>query len=103
MNVAEMKIAIEKIATDLFAKYGATGWSVSFIPNTSGRAMLGLCNYALRTVWVNPVVLECGDFATAENTIRHECAHVFAGSKAGHGPKWRRWAVACGANPGRVQ
>ena len=98
MNVAEMKIAIEKIAMNLFARHGGDGWTVSFAPNTGDRAVLGLCSYNSKTVWVNPVILENGEFATAENTIRHECAHVFAGPLAVHGPLWRRWAVICGAN-----
>lgn len=31
-----------------------------------------------------------------ENTVRHEVAHVIAGHKAGHGPKWKKIAKELG-------
>ena len=35
------------------------------------------------------------------DTILHEIAHIKAGHKAGHGPRWKQWARTVGAKPVR--
>ncbi|WP_439108039.1 SprT-like domain-containing protein [Congregibacter sp.] len=38
-------------------------------------------------------------FADLEDTIRHELAHLIAGIRYKHGPRWRKVAISLGATP----
>lgn len=40
--------------------------------------------------------------ADARDVVLHEVAHLIAGTRAGHGPKWKQACVAIGARPDRV-
>ncbi|NCA70157.1 MAG: sprT domain-containing protein [Sphingobacteriia bacterium] len=57
----------------------------------------GLCRFDRRCIELSAVLTAHepdGDFVL--NTIRHEIAHALAGPGAGHGPRWRAWAVRVG-------
>ncbi len=66
-------------------------WSFAF-DNAKTRA--GLCNYTERRISVSRYLAARYEDDEIHQVLLHEVAHAIAGTRAGHGPKWR--AVAAG-------
>lgn len=87
-------------ARHLIAQYPAlTGWTVE----VSGRAVrtLGLCVHRRKLIRLSGAYIELNAADEVLDTVRHEIAHALVGPGHGHGPVWKRMAVAVGAKPVR--
>ncbi|MEO0588250.1 MAG: SprT-like domain-containing protein, partial [Planctomycetota bacterium] len=72
------------------------GWSVGF---NRRKTVCGVCNYTDRRIELSRHHVELNDEPIVLDTILHEVAHALAGSRAKHGPKWKRIAAELGATP----
>ena len=61
-------------------------WSFRF-DNAKRRA--GLCDYTAKTISVSRYLAERYEDDEIHQVLLHEVAHALAGSRAGHGPKWK--------------
>lgn len=68
-------------------------WSFGF-DNAKTRA--GLCNYTTKTITVSRYLALRYEDDEIHQVLLHEVAHAIAGSRAGHGPKWRQVATDLG-------
>lgn len=98
MNIEDAR----KMALDLMFQHGLTSytkdWNFTF---DDAVRRFGLCSYWRRTISLSRRLVERNDEAEVRNTILHEIAHALAGSKAKHGPEWKRKAAEIGARPER--
>ena len=78
----------------LFEDFGLIGWTFHINDN---KRRLGVCKFRTKRIEVSERILV--NRAELDDTIRHEIAHALAGSKAKHGPDWKKWAAYCGAKP----
>jgi len=85
----------KRLALDLIKAHGLRGWSFTF-----DRAVtrFGSCNERRRRITLSAKLTELNDAAAVRDTILHEIAHALVGIRAGHGPKWRKAALAIGCN-----
>lgn len=74
-------------------------WSFAF---DSAKRRLGACKYAEHQISLSKYLVELHSIAEIDQVIRHEVAHAVAGSKAGHGPKWKKIATELGYNHKRI-
>lgn len=86
-------------ASDILGYEHFVGWTLDF--NRAFKAM-GTTKYRERTVSISKHFLPRFTEEALRDTIRHELAHVHAGSAAGHGAVWRMSARALGARPERT-
>lgn len=70
-----------------------TEWSFGF-DNAKTRA--GLCNYTAKRITVSRHLAAKFDDDAIHQVLLHEVAHALAGSRAGHGPRWRGIAADLG-------
>ncbi|MCU1576968.1 MAG: phage-related protein [Leifsonia sp.] len=70
-----------------------TVWSFGF-DNAKTRA--GLCNYTLKRITVSRYLASRYEDDEIHQILLHEVAHALAGSRSGHGPRWRAIAVDLG-------
>ncbi|WP_025156569.1 SprT-like domain-containing protein [Leifsonia aquatica] len=68
-------------------------WTFGF-DNAKTRA--GLCNYTTKTITVSRYLATRYDDDEIHQVLLHEVAHALAGSRAGHGPRWRAIAIDLG-------
>lgn len=68
-------------------------WSFRF-DNAKRRA--GLCNYTDRRITVSRYLAAKFDDDEIHQVLLHEIAHALAGSRAAHGPEWKRIAREIG-------
>ncbi|MEA9984584.1 MULTISPECIES: SprT-like domain-containing protein [Subtercola] len=68
-------------------------WSFGF-DNAKTRA--GQCNYTLKHISVSRYLAARYEDDEIHQVLLHEIAHAMAGSRAGHGPKWRAVAKELG-------
>lgn len=68
-------------------------WTFEF-DNAKTRA--GLCNYAAKRITVSRYLAARYEDDDIHQILLHEVAHALAGSRAGHGPRWRAIAVDLG-------
>jgi len=61
-------------------------WSFAF-DNAKTRA--GLCNYTDKRISVSRYLANRYEDDDIHQVLLHEVAHAIAGSRAGHGPKWK--------------
>lgn len=84
------------ILLDLMLEHGlAPDWAIGF---NNSRSTAGTCNFTRRTIYLSKFFLDIDSEESTLNTIRHEVAHALAGSRAGHGPKWRAIFLELGGN-----
>ena len=69
------------------------GWSFAF-DNAKTRA--GLCNYTDKRISVSKYLAARYDDDEIHQVLLHEVAHAIAGTRAGHGPKWKAVATELG-------
>lgn len=82
-------------ARALLAVHGLHGWTIK-LDRQVKRA--GSCDYRTRTISLSRVLTELWPEHEVRDTVLHEIAHAIAGPAAGHGPDWRRVALAIGSN-----
>ncbi len=73
--------------------HGPGAWSFGF---DRAKRRAGLCNYTDRRITVSRYLAAKFDDDEIHQILLHEIAHALAGSKAGHGPKWKRIAREIG-------
>ncbi|TFD52059.1 M48 family peptidase [Cryobacterium frigoriphilum] len=69
------------------------GWSFGF-DNAKKRA--GLCSFSSKSITVSRYLAARYDDDDVHQILLHEVAHALAGPRAGHGPKWKKVALALG-------
>lgn len=69
------------------------GWSFGF-DNAKTRA--GLCDYTRKRISVSRYLAARYEDDEIHQVLLHEVAHAMAGTRAGHGPKWRAVAKELG-------
>ena len=70
-------------------------WSFAF-DNAKTRA--GLCNYTEKRISVSRYLAAKYEDDEIHQVLLHEVAHAIAGTRAGHGPKWKSIASAPDSN-----
>ena len=70
-----------------------TEWTFGF-DNAKTRA--GLCNYTTKRISVSRYLAARYDDDEVHQILLHEVAHALAGSRAGHGPRWKATAAELG-------
>ncbi|MEY2848821.1 MAG: hypothetical protein RI885_1486 [Actinomycetota bacterium] len=68
-------------------------WSFGF---DAAKTRAGLCNYTDRRITVSRHLAARYTDDEIHQVLLHEVAHALAGSRAGHGPQWRRIAADLG-------
>lgn len=89
---AEQLIRYQMETRGIFAR----GWSFKF---DTARRRMGSCDYEAKCLTFSVPFIEVNDEAELLDTIKHEIAHILAGSRAGHGRIWRAHALALGCKP----
>jgi predicted SprT family Zn-dependent metalloprotease len=77
----------------------ATQWSFEF-DNAKTRA--GLCNYTSKRISVSRYLAGRYEDDEIHQVLLHEVAHAIAGSRAGHGAKWKAVATDLGYDGKRL-
>jgi hypothetical protein len=78
------------------------GWNLRF---DKGRRRLGACFLKAKVISLSGFHADHLESAQMEEVIRHEIAHAVAWEtcgETGHGTRWKRVAVSCGAWPERL-
>ncbi|MBX3099324.1 MAG: SprT-like domain-containing protein [Salinibacterium sp.] len=75
------------------------GWSFAF-DNAKTRA--GLCNYTDKRISVSRYLAARYEDDEIHQVLLHEVAHAIAGTRAGHGPKWKAVADELGYDGKRL-
>lgn len=74
-------------------------WSFGF---DNARTRAGLCNYTHKRITVSRHLAARFEDDQIHQTLLHEVAHAIAGSRAGHGPRWKAVAADLGYEGGRL-
>ena len=88
-----------RLARRTMNEHGLQDWRFQF-DNAISR--FGLCSFTKKTISLSRKLTELNPEDEVRDTILHEVAHALAGSKAGHGPEWRRVARSIGCNANRT-
>lgn len=72
------------------------GWTFGF---DNAERRMGLCSYTNQSITVSRHFAAAATDAQVRDVILHEIAHVLAGHRAGHGPRWKVVAARLGATP----
>ena len=80
-------------ANALIALHLDPSWTFAF-DNAKTRA--GLCNYTDRRISVSRYLAARYEDDDIHQILLHEVAHAMAGTRAGHGPKWKSVAKELG-------
>ena len=84
---------VRRWADALIALHLDAGWSFAF---DSAKTRAGLCNYTERRISVSRYLAAKYEDDDIHQVLLHEVAHAMAGSRAGHGPRWRATAAELG-------
>jgi predicted SprT family Zn-dependent metalloprotease len=76
-----------------------TVWSFGF-DNAKTRA--GLCNYTTKRISVSKYLAAKYEDDEVHQILLHEVAHAMAGSRAGHGARWKATAAELGYEGSRL-
>lgn len=80
-------------ATALIDLHLDRSWSFGF-DNAKTRA--GLCNYTEKRITVSKYLAARYKDDEIHQVLLHEVAHAMAGTRAGHGPRWKKIAADLG-------
>lgn len=75
------------------------GYAIGF---GNGINQLGLCKYKAKVIRISKNHIQYSEKEAVFDTLLHEVAHAIAGSKAGHGKKWKEVCIKIGAKPERL-
>ena len=84
---------VKKWANALIALHLDPTWTFAF-DNAKTRA--GLCNYTDRRISVSRYLAARYEDDDIHQILLHEVAHAMAGTRAGHGPRWKSVAKELG-------
>lgn len=84
---------VRRWADALIALHLDPGWTFAF---DSAKTRAGLCNYTSRTISVSRYLASRYEDDEIHQVLLHEVAHAIAGTRAGHGPKWKAIAADLG-------
>lgn len=84
---------VRRWAEALIVAHLDPSWTFAF-DNAKRRA--GLCDYTRKRISVSRYLAARYDDDTNHQTLLHEVAHALAGSRAGHGPRWKAIARELG-------
>lgn len=91
---------VRNIAEGLMAEHlDLNIWSFGF---DSAKKRLGVCKYEEHLISLSRYFVDLHSLEEIDQVVRHEIAHALAGSKAGHGPKWKKIATEIGYNHKRI-
>lgn len=68
----------------------------------SAKKRLGVCKYDQHLISLSRYFVDYHSLDEIDQVMRHEIAHALAGSKAGHGPKWKKIATDLGYNHKKI-
>ena len=68
-------------------------WTFGF---DTAKTRAGLCNYTDKKITVSRYLASRYEDDEIHQVLLHEVAHAIAGSRAGHGPKWKAVAAELG-------
>ena len=80
-------------ADALIALHLDAGWSFGF---DTAKTRAGLCNYTAKRITVSRYLAARYQDDEIHQVLLHEVAHAIAGTKAGHGPRWKAVAAELG-------
>jgi predicted SprT family Zn-dependent metalloprotease len=80
-------------ADALIALHLDPSWTFGF---DSAKTRAGLCNYTSRRISVSRYLATRYDDDEIHQVLLHEVAHAIAGTRAGHGPRWKAVAAQLG-------
>jgi len=121
-DVAAIEQAVLRLMDELGAEHlgeplAARGWVFAF---DRARRRLGACHHPrsnrsarslrradkpAKKITLSHHHAALGGWPLMEDVARHEIAHALdyeTRGRSDHGPAWRRWALACGADPSRL-
>ena len=81
------------------AHLGGGGWSFAF---DHAKTRAGQCDFARKRISVSRHLAVRFSEDDVDQVLLHEIAHALAGSRAAHGPAWRRTAAAIGYTGSRL-
>jgi hypothetical protein len=91
---------VARLADELIAAHlPGRGWRFG-LDNARRRA--GACDYARRRITVSRHLVAGSPIDEVRQVLLHEIAHALAGSRAAHGPVWRRTARGIGYTGSRL-
>jgi len=88
----------QAMALDLMKLHGLTDWTFKF-DRSVRRA--GLTSYTNKSIQLSRAMTPNLSDMEVRNTLLHEIAHAMVGPGYGHGPTWRRQALAIGCSADR--
>lgn len=92
--------AVRTRAEELISAHLGTGtWAFGF---DHAKTRAGQCDFARRRITVSRHLAARFSADDVDQVLLHEIAHALAGSRAGHGPTWRRTAKALGYTGSRL-
>jgi predicted SprT family Zn-dependent metalloprotease len=90
--VAEL-VRVRKWADALIALHLDPSWSFGF---DTAKTRAGLCNYTKKRISVSRYLASRYEDDEIHQVLLHEVAHAIAGTRAGHGPRWKKVAQDLG-------
>jgi predicted SprT family Zn-dependent metalloprotease len=90
--VAEL-VRVRKWADALIALHLDPSWSFGF---DTAKTRAGLCNYTKKRITVSRYLASRYEDDEIHQVLLHEVAHAIAGTRAGHGPRWKKVAQDLG-------
>lgn len=90
--------SLETLVHLKFAEHGLSDWSFKI---DKAKRRLGSCQYYSKTITLSVHLLKLPQEEIIQ-TLLHEIAHALVGPRAGHGPRWKKQALAIGCNAERA-
>ncbi len=87
---------VRVLAEGLMQQHGLVGWTFDF---SNAKTGLGLCRHDRRTITISRHHAANDPPESVRDTILHEIAHALCDRREGHGPTWKKTAIALGATP----
>ena len=84
---------VRKWADALIALHLDATWTFGF---DSAKTRAGLCNYTDKKITVSRYLASRYEDDEIHQVLLHEVAHAIAGTRAGHGPRWKAVAAELG-------
>ena len=86
-------------ADALIRLYLDSSWSFEF---DHAKTRFGQCDHHKRRITISRHLSARADDDEVHQVLLHEVAHAIAGSRAGHGPQWKKVARELGYDGGRT-
>ncbi len=86
-------LRVSRWADALIALHLDPSWTFAF---DTAKTRAGLCNFTSKTISVSRYLASRYEDDEIHQVLLHEVAHAIAGTRAGHGPRWKAVAVDLG-------